>query len=181
MDKQRLVIGTHAFFFREGVAFTVPAAGTAGRAAKPGAAATQWIDLGVSDWTKAPQNKFADFMAPAPGARQLYDKITTAKGLKLKGKMMEMTNLLMKLILATGHATLNDTGAGAQYNPLEGDPVIRGWLQLQQYDQFNVLFNTCDYFVAMTVPGDVEFGENPVDVAVEADVLFSTLNTGTLR
>jgi hypothetical protein len=72
------------------------------------------------------------------------------------------------------------TGAGGQYNPLEGDPVIRGWLQVQQYNQLNVLQNTMDVFVALTVPGDVEFGENPVDINVEADVLFSTLNTGTL-
>lgn len=181
MNKARLVVGTHAFFFREGVAFTVPTNGTAGRAAKPGSADTGWLDMGVSDWTAAPQNKTVDFMAPAPGARVLSDKIVTAKGLKLKGKMMELTNVLWKLLLATGHTPLSDSGAGAQYNPLEGDPVIRGWLQLQQYDQYNTLLNTMDVYVALTVPGDVEFGENPVDVNVEADVLFSTLNTGTLR
>lgn len=28
-----------------------------------------------------------------------------------------------------------------------------------------------DVFVAMTIPGDVQFGENPVDVDVEADKL----------
>lgn len=181
MNKARLVVGTHAFFAREGVAFTVPTNGTTSRTAKPGNADASWLDLGVADWTAAPQNKTVDFMAPAPGARVLYDKITTAKGLKLKGKIMELTNVMWKLLLATGSATLNDTGNGAQYNPLEGDPVIRGWLQLQQYDQFNVLLNTVDVYVALTLPGDVEFGENPVDVSVEADVLFSTLNTGTLR
>ena len=181
MNKARLVVGTHAFFAREGVAFTVPSAGTASRTAKPGSADASWLDLGVSDWTAAPQNKTADFMAPAPGARVLSDKITTAKGLKLKGKMMELTNVMWKLMLATGSATLNDSGNGAQYNPLEGDPVIRGWLQLQQYDQFNTLLNTMDGYVALTVPGDVEFGEIPGDWAGYADGLFSNLNTGTLR
>lgn len=179
MNKARTVIGTHAFFFPDGSAFTVPGAGTSGRAAKPGAADPAWFDMGVSDWTKSPQNKFSDFMAPAPGARTLYDKITTAKGLKLKGKVMEQSNLTWKLLLGLASA-FPLTGAGGQYNPLEGDPVIRGWLQLQQYNQLNALINTVDYFVALTVPGDVEFGENPVDVNVEADVLFSTLNTGTL-
>ncbi len=178
MNKARTVIGTHAFFFPDGAAFTIPAAGTAGRAAKPGAADPAWFDLGVSDWTAAPQNKFSDFMAPAPGARVLYDRIATAKGLKLKGKMMEMSNPTFRLLLSTLNLPL--TGVGGQYNPLEGDPVLRGWLQLQQYNQANSLINTVDVFVALTVPGDVEFGENPVDVNVEADVLFSTLNTGTL-
>lgn len=177
--KARTVIGTHSFFFPDGAAFTSPAPGTAGRAAKPGAADAAWLDLGVADWTFAPQNKTSDFMAPAPGARVLYDKVTTAKGLKLKGKLFEMSNITWKLLLAAA-AAFPITGAGGQYNPLEGDPVIRGWLQVQQYNQLNVLQNTMDVFVALTVPGDVEFGENPVDINVEADVLFSTLNTGTL-
>ncbi|MBI5692582.1 MAG: hypothetical protein HZC55_21075 [Verrucomicrobia bacterium] len=179
MNKARTVIGAHAFFFRDGAAFTVPAAGTCGRAAKPGAADPAWLDLGVSDWTLTPQNKTSDFMAPAPGARVLYDKITTAKGLKLKGKIMELQNLTWQLLLGT-LALPASPAAGGQYNPLEGDPVVRGWLQLQQYNQANTLINTTDYFVALTLPGDVEFGENPVDVNVEADLLFSTLNTGTL-
>ncbi|MES2692787.1 MAG: hypothetical protein V4773_04885 [Verrucomicrobiota bacterium] len=179
MNKARTVIGTHAFFFPDGVAFTVPSSGTTSRTAKPGAADTAWLDLGVADWSATPQNKTVDFMAPAPGARVLYDKVTTAKGLKLKGTIMELSNITWKLLLGAA-AAFPVTGAGGQYNPLEGDPVIRGWLQLQQYNQFNALINTVDVFVALTVPGDVEFGENPVDVSVEADVLFSTLNTGTL-
>jgi hypothetical protein len=179
MQKARTIIGAHVFLFPEGTSFTIPSAGTAGRAAKPGSADTGWIDAGVSDWSIAPQNKIDDFMAPAPGARVLYDKITKSKGLKLKGKLMEMSNLTYRLLLSTGALPTSPT-AGGQYNPLEGDPVVRCWLQLQQYNQANTLINTLDVFVALTLPGDVEFGENPVDVTVEADVLFSTLNTGTL-
>ncbi len=179
MIKARTVIGAHAFFFPDGVAFTVPGAGTTSRTAKPGAADPAWLDVGVSDWGIAPQNKIEDFMAPAPGARVLWDKITTAKGLKLKGKWMEMHNAVYQMLLAT--LTLpNSPTAGGQYNPLEGDPVLRGWLQLQQYNQANTLINTLDVFVAMTIPGDIGFDDKPVDVQVEADVLFSTLNTGTL-
>ena len=179
MDKKRKVIGTHAFFFKDGGAFTVPDAGTAGRAAKPGAADPLWFDLGISDWKKSPNNKIEDFMAPSPGMRQLYDRITTARGLTCKGKIMELSNVIFRMLLGLD-AAFPMTGAGGQYNPLEGDPVVRGWLQLQQYDETNTLFNTVDYFVAMEIPGDVEFGDKPVDVDVEARVLFSTLNTGTL-
>jgi hypothetical protein len=179
MNTARTVIGAQAYLFPAGLAFTVPATGTAGRNSKPGAADTGWINAGVSDWTFVNTGKLTDFMAPAPGARVLYDKIVTSKGLKLKGKLMEMQNLTWQLLLST--LTLpNSPTAGGQYNPLEGDPVIRTWLQLQQYNQANALINTMDVFVAMTLPGDVQFGENPVDVDVEADVLFSTLNTGQL-
>ena len=179
MDKKRKVIGTHAFYFKDAAAFTIPAAGTAGRAAKPGAEDPLWFDLGVSEWKQSPQNKIEDFMEPAPGMRQRYDRITTSRGLMVKGQMKELSNLIFRMLLGLD-AAFPLTGAGGQYNPLEGDPVVRGWLQLQQYDETNTLFNTCDYFVAMEIPGDVEFGDKPVDVDVEARVLFSTLNTGTL-
>src|SRR5690606_12491212 len=167
------------FFVPEGAAFTVPSAGTSSRTAKPGAADTSWLDVGVSDWTFTPQNTIEDFLAPAPGIRVLWDKITTKKGLKLKGKFMEMSNLTWKLILQAA-AAFPTSGVGGQYNPLAGDPVIRGWLQLQHYNQANVLINTMDVWVAMTVPGDVAFADRSVDVDVEADVLFSTLNSGSL-
>lgn len=179
MQTQRVVIGAQAFFFPAGVAFTVPTNGTASRTAKPGAADTGWINCGVSDWTLQNTGATEDFFAPAPGARVLWDKITTKKGLKLKGKLMEMQNLTWQLLLSTLQLPASPA-AGGQYNPAEGEPVVRGWLQLQTYNQANVLLNTMDVFVAMTLPGDVAFGDAPVDVDVECDVLFSTLNTGNL-
>ena len=180
MNTERLVIGAQAFFFRNATAFTVPEAGTAGRTAKPGAADPKWINLGVSNWKFRNTGETQDFFAPAPGVRVLWDKITTKKGLKLSATLMELQNLTYQLLLSTDH--LPDAGtAGGQFNPMEGEPVVRGWLQLQQYDQHNVLVNTMDVFVAMNIPGDVDFGEGPVDVDVECDVLFSTLNTGNLR
>ena len=179
MIKARTVIGAHAFGFPDGVAFTLPAPGTASRTAKPGNTDTGWFDFGVSDWTFQPTSQVEDFFAPAPGIRVLWDKITTRKGLKLKGKLMEMQNITWQMLLATLALPVSST-AGGQYNPLEGDPVVRMWLQLQLYNQANTLINTMDVFVAMQIPGDVQFGDKPVDVDVEADVLFSTLNTGTL-
>lgn len=179
MNLKRIVIGAQAFFFPAGTAFTVPAAGTASRTAKPGAADTGWINCGVADWTFQNTSESEDFFAPAPGVRVLWDKVTTKRGLKLKGKLMEMQNLTWQMLLSTLALPTSPT-AGGQYNPLEGDPVVRGWLQLQQYNQDNVLVNTMDVFVAMKIPGDVSFGDKPVDVDVECDVLFSTLNTGNL-
>lgn len=179
MNTARTVIGAHGFFFPNGVAYTLPSAGTASRTAKPGATDTGWIDVGQADWSLQNTGKTEDFMAPSPGARQLYDKVVVSKGLKLKGKLMELSNLVYQVLLSTAALPTSPT-AGGQYNPLEGDPIVRGWLKLQQYNQANVLINTLDVFVAMTIPGDIAFGDKPVDVDVEADVLFSTLNTGTL-
>ena len=179
MIQSRKVIGAHALFFLSGAAFTLPAPGTASRTAKPAATDTGWFDFGVSDWDIGNTGKTVDLMAPAPGARQLYDKITTSKGIQLKGNVMEMSNLVWQLLLSSGALPASPT-AGGLYNPLAGEPVIRGWLKLQQYDQGDVLLNTMDVFVAMTLPGDVKFAEAPVDFAVVCDSLYSTLNVGTL-
>ena len=179
MIQGRRVIGAHALFFPSGVAFTVPSAGTAGRAAKPGAADTGWIDLGIADFDLAPDNKTQTFYAPAPGARVAYDRITSQRGLKIKATLMELSNISLQMVLAAAQLPTSPT-AGGQYNQLSADPVLRGWLKLQQYDQSNTLINTLDSWVAMVVTGDVKFGDKEVDVSVEADVLWSTLNTGSL-
>ena len=179
MILSRKVIGAHAFLFLEGSAFTVPTAGTAGRAAKPGAADTAWIDAGIADWDIEQTGTTEPLMAPAPGARQLYDEIVTSKGLKLSGQLKELSNLAYQLLLSTGALPVSPT-AGGQYNPLEGQPVVRAWFKLQQYDQGNNLINTLDVFVALKVTGAVAFADKGVDVPVEANVLYSTLNTGTL-
>jgi hypothetical protein len=166
----RTVIGAHAYFFPAGIAYSLPdPGGTAGRSAKPGSDDPLWIDCGVADWTLQNTGTTVDFMAPAPGCRELYDK----------GKLMEMQNLVWQVLLSTA-ALPASPAAGGQYNPGEGDPVVRGWLQLQQFNQANVLINTMDVYVALTIPGDVQFGENPVDVDVEADKLQSIYNTGSL-
>lgn len=179
MITERIVVGTQAYFFPAGLAYTLPAPGTAGRAAKPGPTDPVWIDLGKSDYKFKNTSTSVDFFAPAPGCRVLWDKITTKKGLTITGKMMEMQNLEWQMLLSS-LALPASPAAGGQYNPLEGDPVVRGWLQLLQYNQRNQLINTMDVFVAATIPGDVDCGENPVDVDVQYDVLWSALNTGQL-
>ena len=176
----RKVLGAHAFFFKDGGAFTLPAPGTASRTAKPGATDPVWLDLGEGDWTMSPQSKEVEFYAPAPGARVLKDIITTHRGMKLKGKMFEMQNLTWQMIFAALSTLPASPTAGGQYNPLAGTHRVKGWLKLQQYGEDNNIVNTVDVFVAMKIASDVAMGDAPVDVEVEADVLFSTLNTGTL-
>lgn len=179
MNLKRQAIGAHAFFFLDATAFTIPAAGTASRTAKPGATDPKWIDLGEGDHGISPNSKESEFWAPSPGMRALKDIVTTARGLKIKSKLFELQNLSFQMLLGT--TTLPSTPlAGGQYNPLEGDHRVKGWLKLQQYGPDNALLNTLDVYVSGKISGDVQFGENVVDVDIEWDVLFSTLNTGTL-
>jgi hypothetical protein len=179
MILQRKVIGAHAFAFLDGVAFTLPSAGTASRTAKPGATDTGWIDLGEGDHSIEPNSKESEFMAPAPGMRVLKDVITTSRGLKIKSKLMEMQNLTYRMLLGTLTLPVSPT-AGGQYNPLEGNHRLKAWLKLQQYGEDNVLLNVLDVYCSGKISGAIAFGDSAVDVDIEWDVLFSTLNTGTL-
>ncbi len=93
MIKKREVFGTHAFFAREGAAFTVPANGTVSDTSKPGAADTSWLSLGVADVKIKRERKRVDFMKPAPGKRVLGDVITISDGMTLTLKCYEIQNL----------------------------------------------------------------------------------------
>ncbi|AHF94217.1 hypothetical protein OPIT5_08340 [Opitutaceae bacterium TAV5] len=182
MQTERTIIGAHSYIVPVGTPFTLPApGGQASRIRKPGPDdPAAWFDTGVADWTITNTGTTVDFNAPAPGMRVLYDKITTKTGIKFKGKLMELSNIVWQMLLSTQTLPASPE-EGGQYNPLSGEAIVRTWMKLEQYNQRNQRINVLDVFVAMNIPGDVAFGENPVDVDVEADVLYSPLNTGKLE
>jgi hypothetical protein len=173
-------IGTHTWFFRDGAAYTVPGAGTASRTAKPGATDPAYIDTGVITGFKVDPTKGAsvEIWAPTPGKLRLWDEIELKAGMQLDFTFEEMSPLAFELIFGT----LALTAASTQYNPLEGAAMKKGWLHVQQYDQNDALFNTCDFFVSLKVSGQIDFTSDSknVVVPVRAAVLHSTLNSGTL-
>jgi len=176
MNTGSVILGNHGFFFRDGDSFTVPSAGTAGRASKPGAADTGWVDLGIlSDLSVQHEREERDIFAPTPGVLRLYDVIETKRQLNIKLTAQEMSPLAWELLFGT----LKLTTASTQYNPFEGI-TKKGWLKIQQYNQADTLFNTLDVYVQMKVSGEVAFGDNIVSVQFEARGLHSTLNTGTV-
>lgn len=176
MNTDRIILGSHAFFFRDGVAYTVPGAGTASRTSKPGAADTGWIDLGIlSEVTVQHQREEREVFAPTPGALRLYDVKETKRLLGVNLTTVDMSPLAFELLWGT----LALTNASTQFNPLEGQ-TKKGWLKLQQYKDDDSLFVTVDLFVQLKVSGEVAMGDNLVGCQYEAKVLHSTLNTGTL-
>lgn len=176
MNTSARTIGSHAFFFPEGNSFTVPSSGTSGTAAKPGAADTGWIGLGVigsSSISKSGDVK--ELWAPLPGTLRLKDVIEVKPDISFKFTVRELSALAVQVLFRT----LNLTSASTQFNPLEGK-TLKGWLKLQQYDQNEALVMTVDVFVHLTCDGEVTFGEDIVDFPFSARVLHSTLNTGSL-
>jgi hypothetical protein len=176
MNTAARILGNHAFFFRDGDAFTVPAAGIASRTAKPGADDPVWIDFGViNNVSVSHERSEIEIYTPSPGQLRLYDVLETKRKLGIKFECEEIGALAVELIFGAG--ALNP--ASTNYNPLAGT-VKKGWLKIQQYDQADQLVNTVDAYVHIKVAGETKFDDSNVKPAVECMVLHSGLNAGSL-
>lgn len=170
------IVSSHAWFFREGDAFTVPSPGTCGRESKPGADDTAWVDVGIiTDLKVAPQREVHERWIPAPGQKRLYDVLESKKQIKITFTTDEMSPLAIEHLFQTDKLGESST----QYNPLEGT-TKRGWLKVQQYDHTDTLVNVIDVYVHLVIEQETDFADGPVTFTFTANVLHSSLNTGTL-
>lgn len=177
MQTKPRIIGNHAYFFREGKDFTVPAAGTASRTSKPGAD-NGWADFGVInnvDVTADGDDK--EIYTPSPGQLRLYDVLRTKRKLTIKFECEELQ--LMSFELAFGSQALEADEDAIQYNPLKGGE-IKGWLKVEQYDQNDQLVNTVDVYVYLKPSGAMSFNDDVAKTSMEALVLHSNLNSGEI-
>lgn len=178
MERQVEILGAHAFFFRSGAAFTIPANGTAGRAAKPGPTDPKWLDLGIVDVGVNRSSSAKEIWKANPGVKELYDIIRTKRKITYKIKRTEMDNLALELIWGTDVLPDSPT-AGGQFNPLEqAVDGLKGWLKLQWYGRAGTALITVDHFADLELDGDFSPGDDPVEHGITATGLFSTLNTG---
>ena len=88
-----MAVGSHAWAFREGDAFALPAPGVAGVAALPGAEDEAWIELGtVEDWEDSIEDEEEKAVwTPVPGHLVKKRVITTKQGLGLKLTTNQLT------------------------------------------------------------------------------------------
>src|ERR1700692_1120477 len=99
MNTGSVIIGNHASFFHDAAAFTIPSAGTAGRASKPGATDPVWVDLGIlSDIGVTHARDEREIYAPTPGQLRLYDVIETKRKMSFKMACEEMSPLAFELL-----------------------------------------------------------------------------------
>ena len=170
-------LGTIANFFPDGVAYTVPSAGTAGRSSKPGELDTGWVSLGIIEEAKdkAIESEKTEIFAPSPGQQRLYDIIEN----KIKQSGSFLSKELSPLAIQALYRTAALTSASTQFNRFAG-VLLKGWLKIQRYDQTNTLTITEDLFVVLEVDGEIDLGGGLAEVPWMYTVLQSTLNTSTL-
>jgi len=176
MDTLPRIIGSHAFFIREGAAFTSPSAGTVSKTSKPDENETTWIDLGTIESASIEHSSDEkEVWKPSPGQLRLDDVLENKRALSFDVTVNEVSPFAFQLLFGTDDLT----SASTQYNPLEGT-TVKGWMKMQQYDHEDNIWNTVDVYVHLKINGAVEFGEDVVKFPIRARVLHSTLNTGTL-
>jgi hypothetical protein len=169
-------LAAHIAIFFEGVAYTSPSSGTCAREAKPGASDTGWIKIGaVTDFSVTHDKTEIEIMKPVPGRRVRWDIIHTDQKLDLSFTVDEVRAEMIELLF--GSLALNSSST--QYNPLEGAEK-RCWLKVQYYDHTNTLVNTDDFWVILSIDGEVTANNQLHTFPVAAKVLHSTFNTGTI-
>lgn len=177
------VLGTHAFFFPEGAAFTVSGLGTAApsnasRTAQPGAADPAWLSLGVIEEAEddPPESERIPIFGPSPGILRKIDELET----KIQSKGKVTSKEISFLTLQALYRTLALTGASTQFNRLEG-VLLKGWLQVQRWDHADSKRITETLWVILEVGSAVKLGGGLAEVQWQYEVLHSIYNTGAIH
>ncbi len=179
MDLTTAIIGSHAWFFREGDAFAVPAPGVCGAESKPGIEPdfdAGWIDLGAiesADPTMG-QEEFK-LWKPAPGRLVLKDIPENKQELSYKIVTNDVGPLAIEVFY---RATQKVGGAQLQFNPLSA-PSRRGWMHLQKYNSGDGLWLTLDLYSRLRI-NTLKMDGTPTKPEWDLYVLYSSLNTGAI-
>ncbi|MDB6024007.1 MAG: hypothetical protein JWM68_230 [Verrucomicrobiales bacterium] len=180
------IFGNHAFFAREGDAIALPAVGVVGRSSKPDPEDNSYVEVGLLEKDGGleieKKQDDTDIFAPTPGVYRLYDVISTNKELNIMMSTKEFSPLAFQLLFGTANLTalLNaSSGANKQFNPLGGID-LKGWLQVEQYDQTDTLANFFEVYGRLEIDGSMKFNGGVIECKFKFRCLHSQYNSGVL-
>lgn len=178
MNSLARITGAHVWFAREGESFTIPQSGTVSKTAMPGSTDTVWAYLGtIKEASIEGSSDDVEVWKPAPGVVVLDDVIQVKPQLKITFTVAELGPTGLELIFRTNKLTTGST----EFTPLAVGGGIKGWLQLQVYDQTDSnIVTTVTYVLIKTTGGIKSDGASLCEVQLEARVLYSALNNGGL-
>lgn len=176
-DLKSYALGSHAWFFPEGKAFTSPApGGFAAVDALPDKNDPLWASLGlgdVEDWSDKKTVEKEDVFKPNPGVLVRKDIVTFFQQLDMDFTTNSLRRIAMQIMY--GSAVELTTGV-AQFEPL-ATPPPNGWLKLQRYTQENELVFAADLWVRLDVQETASGNKKLVKPKFMAMLLASDLNT----
>lgn len=192
MDTYPIMAGNHVRLFPAGLTFTLPASGgKAGREAMPGILSNKiandlkgtadtttdpkWVNPGVCDSVKVQHDTTAkEIFRPSPGKKVLYDSKDSNEKLTFTLSIVEAGPQTFEYVFGTD---ILDKSSST-YTPLAGGTKY-AWVHIEQYDDSNTLFNTFNGYCKLSAK-NVDFADDVVKYDIEAVMLYSSKNSGTL-
>lgn len=182
LNTSPLIIGSQAWFIREGTAFTLPSAGTAGAAALPAANDPLWdtttdVTLigNIESSTDETSTEEKKVYGPSPGHLEVIAAVQTKFDRMLRFTVVDFGPLALELMTRSGALTQ----ASSTFTPF-ASPVKRGWLKVQRYDQADALVYTERIWGILEIDGAVTFGDDFVKPSFVFKVQRNALAGGTL-
>lgn len=160
-DLNSYALGSHAYFFPEGAAFTSPDAGTAAIDALPDADEPTWAAKFLGDTESFEDMKDieeVEVRKPNPGALATKDIITIFQKLEFKMTTNSLKRIAMQIMYGSA---VEITEAVGTFVPLAATPP-KGWLKLQRYTHENELVFAADLWVRAKVTGGVKGGNGEI-------------------
>jgi hypothetical protein len=175
-DIQSYALGSHAWFYREGEAYTLLAPGTVGVEALPDPTDPGWALRNIGDieeWADKKNEDTEEILKPSPGVLKRKDIITFFQSLDIELTTNSLRRIAMQIMYGSD-TTLDDTHG--QFVPLSAVPP-RGWLTLQRYTQNDDLVFAANLWVRLDITDTGSGNKKIVKPKFMAKLLDSDLNT----
>jgi len=180
LSAENFVLGSHAYFARDGSTITLPSPGTSGPGVIPANGDASWVEIGTLKNVRATpaRGDAQEIWAPSPGGLRLKNVIRPKRHLKFNLTSQDVSPLVIELLFGTGPLT----EASATFTPLAQGGALKGWLRFDWYDQTDSKRITVHVYVELIVADDTDLdAEKVVEVHFEAQTLLSGVAyTGTL-
>lgn len=168
-----LILGSHLYVARKG---DVIDGITVAADAKPDVdPESNWTKLPcVEEWEPQVEREIVPRKCPSPGRRRLRRNVLVSQSTRHIFALQEWTETMFAELLLGGSKP-----AGGVFTPDGATELWEGWLKMQHYDQKDQLIFAADIWCNLTAES-YRFQDGLETYTLQADVLYSELNTGAL-
>jgi hypothetical protein len=173
LDINSYALGSHAWFMREGTAFTSPAPGNVGVASWPDAAEPTWSDFFIGDtesWEDMKNIEEVEIRKPSPGKLVRKDIIEFFTSLDFKLTTTSLKRIAFEIFYGSSVTLTADVG---QFVPL-GAVSPKGLLNLQRYTHEDELVFAASLWVRAKITGGMRGANGEI---VKPEFTFQLLDS----
>ena len=149
---------------------------TVSRENLPPTSPNPWPSLGeVESFSVENASQVEELTRAKNGRYMLYDVLTTLYAATLRFSLHSVSRDIFEM------AFVSSKNIMGSYVPLSGDGLLKGYLLVEQHDSSNTLRNQAILFVALRLADNFVIEQHVPRARLEASVLYSTNNSGTLK